>query len=225
MVEIHGGPTSQRTASFSGDAAFFTSRGYAYLQVNYRGSSGYGRSYQRALRGEWGELDVEDAVGGAKALCERGLADPARLVIKGGSAGGYTVLNALIRHPGFFRAGVCLFGVSNLFTLAAETGKFEQHYEDSLIGPLPEAAQKYRDGPRFFTWIGFAIRWRCFKATRTKSFRPSNRRRIAEALERRNIPHLYRLFPGEGHGWRKAETITAYYTEVEKFLRQHLLYT
>jgi Dipeptidyl aminopeptidases/acylaminoacyl-peptidases len=104
----------------------------------------------RSLGGKWGERDVEDAVGGAQALCDRNLADPARLAIKGGSAGGYTVLNALIRFPNFFRAGVCLFGVSNLFTLAAETHKFEARYLDSMVGPLPEAAQKYRDWSPIF---------------------------------------------------------------------------
>ncbi len=224
VIDIHGGPTSQRVVSYSGDRAFFTSRGYAYLEVNYRGSTGSGRSYRRALDGKWGELDVEDAVGGAKALCERGLADPARLAIKGGSAGGYTVLNALIRHPGFFRTGVCLFGVSNLFTLAAETHKFEERYEDSLVGPLPEAAQKYRDWSPIFHVDQIRDPLALFQGDEDTVVPPEQSASIAEALERRNIPHLYRLFPGEGHGWRKSETITAYYTEMEKFLRQHLLY-
>jgi dipeptidyl aminopeptidase/acylaminoacyl peptidase len=224
IVDIHGGPTGQRVASFSDDAAFFTSRGYAYLQVNYRGSTGYGRSYMRSLRGRWGELDVEDAVGGARSLCERGLADPARLAIKGGSAGGYTVLNALIRHPGFFRAGVCSFGVSNLFTLAAETHKFEERYLDSMVGPLPEAAQKYRDWSPVFHADSIRDPLAVFQGDQDTVVPPAQSASIVEALQRRNIPHLYKLFPGEGHGWRKSETITAYYTELEKFLRQHLLY-
>jgi dipeptidyl aminopeptidase/acylaminoacyl peptidase len=211
-------------ANFSEDAAFFTSRGYAYLQVNYRGSSGYGRSYQRSLRGRWGELDVEDAVGGARALSERGLSDPARIAIKGGSAGGYTVLNALIRHPGFFRAGVCLFGVSNLFTLAAETHKFEERYLDSMVGPLPEAAQKYRDWSPIFHVDNIRDPLAVFQGDEDTVVPPEQSASIVEALQRRNVPHLYRLFPGEGHGWRKSETISAYYTEMEKFLRQHLLY-
>jgi dipeptidyl aminopeptidase/acylaminoacyl peptidase len=225
IVDIHGGPTSQRVANFSEDAAFFTSRGYAYLQVNYRGSTGYGRTYMRSLRGRWGELDVEDAVGGARALCERGLADPAGLAIKGGSAGGYTVLNALIRHPGFFRAGVCLFGVSNLFTLAAETHKFEERYLDSMVGPLPEAAQKYRDWSPIFHVDNIRDPLAVFQGDEDTVVPPEQSASIAAALQRRNIPHIYRLFPGEGHGWRKSETISAYYTEMEKFLRQHLLYT
>jgi dipeptidyl aminopeptidase/acylaminoacyl peptidase len=225
VIDVHGGPTGQRVAAFSEDAAFFTSRGYAYLQVNYRGSSGYGRSYMRSLRGRWGELDVEDAVGGARALCERSLADPARLVIKGGSAGGYTVLNALIRFQGFFRAGVCLFGVSNLFTLAAETHKFEQRYLDSMVGPLPEAAQKYRDWSPIFHADAIRDPLAVFQGDEDTVVPPEQSAGIAEALERNHVPHLYRLFPGEGHGWRKSETISAYYAELEKFLRQHLLYT
>jgi len=225
IIDIHGGPTGQRVAAFSEDAAFFTSRGYAYLQVNYRGSTGYGRPYMLALRGRWGELDVEDAVDGAKALCARGLADPARLAIKGGSAGGYTVLNALIRFPGFFRAGVCLFGVSNLFTLAAETHKFEERYLDTMVGPLPEAAAKYREWSPIFHADRIGDPLAVFQGDEDTVVLPNQAASIVEALQRRNIPHIYRLFPGEGHGWRKSETIVAYYTEVEKFLRQHLLYT
>jgi dipeptidyl aminopeptidase/acylaminoacyl peptidase len=225
IIDIHGGPTGQRVAAFSDDAAFFTSRGYAYLQVNYRGSTGYGRSYMQALRGRWGELDVEDAVEGAKALCARGLADPARLAIKGGSAGGYTVLNALIRHPGFFRAGVCLFGVSNLFTLAAETHKFEERYLDTMVGPLPAAAAKYRDRSPIFHADQIRDPLAVFQGDEDTVVPPNQAASIVEALQRRNIPHIYRLFSGEGHGWRKSETIVAYYAEVEKFLRQYLLYT
>src|SRR5690606_204658 len=119
-VEIHGGPTSQHRAAFSPDDQFFTSRGYAVLQVNYRGSTGYGRAYTQALRGQWGIYDVQDAVSGALSLVERGLVDPDKLVIKGGSAGGYTVLQALVDFPGLFKAAVCLYGISNHFAIAAE---------------------------------------------------------------------------------------------------------
>ena len=121
VVYIHGGPTSATRIGFDLDTAFFTSRGYAYLDVNYRGSTGFGRSYREALRGNWGKLDLQDAVEGARAVVNMGLADPSRLIIKGGSAGGYTVLNALIHYPGFFKAGLCSYGVSNLFTLEMDT--------------------------------------------------------------------------------------------------------
>ncbi|MBG0787761.1 MAG: S9 family peptidase, partial [Anaerolineaceae bacterium] len=143
VIYIHGGPTSAVGIGYHLDAAFFTSRGFGYLEVNYRGSTGYGRTYRNALNDNWGAVDVLDAAEGAQALIDQGLADPNKLIIKGGSAGGYTVLNALIHHPGLFKAGICSYGVSNLFTLAMDTHKFEARYTDSLVGALPEAAEKY----------------------------------------------------------------------------------
>ncbi|MCY4545231.1 MAG: prolyl oligopeptidase family serine peptidase, partial [Gemmatimonadetes bacterium] len=125
VVSIHGGPTGQSRADYAAEIPFFTNRGYACLYVNYRGSTGYGRSYMTALREHWGDYDTEDAVSGAHALVDRELADPERMVIKGGSAGGFTVLNVLAHHPGVFRAGLCLYGVTNLFGLATDTHKFE----------------------------------------------------------------------------------------------------
>jgi dipeptidyl aminopeptidase/acylaminoacyl peptidase len=225
VISIHGGPTGQRTAAYNPEAAFFTSRGYAFLAVNYRGSTGYGRRYMLALRGRWGELDVDDAVSGAKALCDRSLADPARLVILGGSAGGYTVLNALVRNPGFFRAGVCLFGVSDLFRLALETHKFEEKYLDSMVGPLPESAEKYRAWSPIFHADAIRDPLAVFQGSEDTVVPPNQSERIVEALQKRKIPCLYRLFPGEGHGWRQTETIVAYYSEMEKFLQQYVLYT
>jgi dipeptidyl aminopeptidase/acylaminoacyl peptidase len=223
IVLIHGGPTSHVPAAYSPDTSFFTSRGYACLAVNYRGSSGFGRAYRNALRGRWGELDVEDAVGGAKACCDRGLADPARLVIKGGSAGGFTVLNALARHPGFFRAGICLYAVANLFTLEAVTHKFEKRYMDSLVGRLPEDREKFRDRSPVFHADRIRDPLAVFHGEEDAFVPPSQAEEIVSALKRGGVPHIYRLFPGEGHGWRNAETVVSYYTEVEKFLSQHVL--
>jgi dipeptidyl aminopeptidase/acylaminoacyl peptidase len=223
IIHIHGGPTGQQRAAYSADAAFFTSRGYAFLAVNYRGSTGYGRAYMLALRGRWGELDVEDAVSGARMLCGKGWADPSRLVILGGSAGGYTVLNALIRHPGFFRAGVCLYGVSDLFALAAETHKFEERYLDSMVGPLPGAAEKYRAWSPIFHAESIRDPLAVFQGAEDVVVPPSQSERIVQALQQHQVPCLYRVYPGEGHGWRKSETIIAYYTEVQRFLEQHVL--
>ncbi|MFN3928909.1 MAG: S9 family peptidase, partial [Thermoflexus sp.] len=224
IISIHGGPTSQRVATYNADAQFFATRGFAYLEVNYRGSTGYGRSYRDALKEKWGLLDVEDAVGGAQALVEKGLADPRRLVIMGGSAGGYTVLNALIRYPGFFRAGICLFGVTNLFTLAAETHKFEAHYLDTLVGPLPEAAERYREWSPIFHADRIRDPIAIFQGAEDRVVPPNQAEAIVEVLRRRGVPHLYRVYPGEGHGWRRAETITAFYQEVLDFLRQYVLF-
>lgn len=224
IVRVHGGPTSQAEAEWLPAVAFFTSRGYAVLDVNYRGSTGYGRAYMDALKGKWGVYDVEDAVSGARAMVEAGLADPERLVIMGGSAGGYTVLRALTTHPGFFKAGVCLYGVANLFTLAAETHKFEERYLDSLVGPLPEASGLYRERSPVF----FADRIRdpiaIFQGDEDRVVPKNQSDSIVEVLRRRGVPHEYHVYQGEGHGWRKRETIEAYYAAVESFLRRYVIF-
>ncbi len=225
IINIHGGPTSQRVANYNADAQFFASRGWAYVEVNYRGSTGYGKSYMDALKGHWGEYDVADAVGAARALADQGLADPKRMVIKGGSAGGYTVLNTLIRYPGVFKAGICLFGVSNLFTLAADTHKFEERYLDSLVGPLPEAAERYREWSPIFHADRIRDPIAVFQGDEDKVVPPDQSESIVSVLKANRVPHIYRLYKGEGHGWRKAETIETYYRDVLAFLREHVLFS
>lgn len=224
IVYIHGGPTSSVLIGYDLDAAFFTSRGYAYLEVNYRGSTGYGRAYRDALKGNWGSLDVVDAAGGAQALVDQKLADPGRLVIKGGSAGGYTVLNALIRYPGLFKAGLCSYGVSNLFTLTMDTHKFEERYLDSLIGPLPEAAEKYRAWSPIFHAEAIRDPVAVFQGEEDKVVPPSQSEEIVKALRANGVPHEYHLYPGEGHGFRKSETRRAYYEAVKRFLLQYVVF-
>jgi len=224
IINVHGGPTSQRVANFNADAQFFASRGWAVVEVNYRGSTGYGRSYMNALKGHWGEYDVEDAVGAARALVEKGLADPERLVIKGGSAGGYTVLNTLIHHPGVFKAGICLFGVSNLFTLVTDTHKFEQWYIDTLVGPLPEAASLYREWSPIFHADKIRDPLAIFQGAEDNVVPPDQSESIVQVLRGKKVPHIYRLYEGEWPGWRKAETIEAYYKDMLAFLRDHVLF-
>lgn len=223
IVEIHGGPTSQRRAAFSAEDQFFTSRGYAVLQVNYRGSTGYGRAYTQALRGQWGISDVQDAVSGAQALVERGLVDPGKLVIKGGSAGGYTVLQALVNFPGFFKAAICLYGISNHFALAAETHKFEAHYNDSLLGPLPEAAEVYRQRSPIFHADRIIDPIAIFQGEMDPVVPRRQSDEIVANLLRRGVPHVYHVFPGEGHGFRKPENLQKYYAAVEEFLKQYVI--
>ena len=145
-------------ASFDGQAQYFASRGWAILQVNYRGSTGYGRAYRDKLKQNWGIYDVQDAVSGAKFLVDDGQVDGNKLVIMGGSAGGFTVLKTLEDYPGFFKAGVNLFGVANQFSLVTDTHKFEERYSDSLLGRLPEAAKIYGSAHRSFLQIKFKIR-------------------------------------------------------------------
>jgi dipeptidyl aminopeptidase/acylaminoacyl peptidase len=194
------------------------------LDVNYRGSSGYGRAYAQALREQWGLLDVDDVLAGARYLAEAGVADPTRLVVAGGSAGGFTVLEALCRAPELFRAGVCLYGVTNLFTLAADTHKFEAHYLDSLIGPLPEAAARYRERSPMFHAERLSTPMAIFQGADDKVVPPAQAEALVAALRRRGVPHVYHLFPGEGHGWRRTETIEAYYTALDAFLREYVIF-
>ena len=182
IVYIHGGPTSEQPVTYSAERTYFTTRGYAWLEVNYRGSSGQGRTYLQALRSNWGLADREDAAGGANALISQGLADPHRLIIRGGSAGGYTVLNTLIHYPGLFKAGICLYGVSNLFSLAQDTHKFEAHYNDSLVGPLPEAAEKYHAWSPIFHASQINDALAIFQGSIDKVVPPSQSEEIVNAL-------------------------------------------
>lgn len=224
IVYIHGGPTSQTTVSYTSEAAYYTNRGYAFLMVNYRGSTGYGRSYMLALRHRWGDLDVEDAAGGAQALVDQGLADPGRLAIRGGSAGGYTVLNALIRYPGRFKVGLCSYGVSNLFNLAMDTHKFEERYTDSMVGPLPEAAALYREWSPIYHADRIQDPLAIFQGSVDKVVPPDQSESIVAVLRDRKIPCHYRLFEGEGHGFRKSENIVTFYEESDRFLQTYLLF-
>jgi dipeptidyl aminopeptidase/acylaminoacyl peptidase len=224
IINIHGGPTGQADASYNARAQFFATRGYATLEVNYRGSTGYGKPYMAALRGQWGVLDVEDTIGGAQHLVDAGLADRNRLVIMGGSAGGYTVLKCLVDHPGFFRAALCLYGVSNMFTLAADTHKFEQRYLDSMLGPLPEASAVYRERSPIFYADRIVDPIAVFQGEIDRVVPKAQAETIVESLRRRGVPHEYHLYEGEGHGWRKRETIEAFYKTVESFLKQYVIY-
>ncbi len=224
IVSIHGGPTSQAQDVFTLRNQFFTSRGYAVLEVNHRGSSGYGREYRNKLRGHWGIFDVQDAVSGAQHLADSGKVDGSRMVIIGGSAGGYTVLQALVDYPGFFKAGICLYGISNQFTAAVETHKFEVHYSDSLLGMLPEAADVYRQRSPLFFAKKIKDPIALFQGEDDPVVRRNQSDELVAVLQKRGVPHIYHVYPGEGHGFRKSETIVHYYQTVEKFLREFVIF-
>jgi dipeptidyl aminopeptidase/acylaminoacyl peptidase len=224
IVNIHGGPTAGVPIAYAAETSYFTSRGYACVEVNYRGSTGYGRRYREALRGNWGLADVEDAVRCPSALARMGLADERRSIIKGGSAGGYTVLNALVHHPGTFKAGVCLFGVSNLFALDMDTHKFEQHYTTSLVGKLPEAAGRYHAWSPAFHADQISDPLIIFQGGADKVVPPSQSEQIVTALKANGVPHQYIVYEGEGHGFRKSENIANYLKETERFLLTHVLF-
>ena len=224
ILHIHGGPTSIASAGYLPEAAYFTSRGYAWLSVNYRGSSGYGNRYRNMLYQRWGEIDVEDTVYAAQALIDQGLADEKRLVITGGSAGGYTVLNALVHHPGKFKAGIVKYGVSNLFTLAMDTHKFEAKYTDWLVGELPEAAEKYHAWSPLFHAVHIRDALAIFHGAEDRVVPLNQSQEIVEKLIANRIPYIFQVYEGEGHGFRREENLLDYYTQVERFLRQQVLF-
>ncbi|HEX7973958.1 MAG TPA: S9 family peptidase [Anaerolineales bacterium] len=224
VIHVHGGPTSQVRSGFNPQAQFFATRGYAYLEVNFRGSTGYGREYQDALSGNWGVYDVQDAVSGGRALAGQGRVDPGRLVIIGGSAGGFTVLKALEDYSGFFKAGICLYGVSNQFSLAADTHKFEARYSDQLLGPLPEAAELYRERSPIFFADRISDPIAVFQGEIDPVVPRSQSDEIVAVLQRRGVPHIYHVYPGEGHGFRKVETIEHFYKTVDQFLKQFVIF-
>jgi dipeptidyl aminopeptidase/acylaminoacyl peptidase len=224
ILSIHGGPSSIDAVNFDPEVAYFTSRGYAFARVDYRGSNGYGRGYLQSLYGHWGEYDVEDAAGATRALTAQGLADPARMIIMGGSAGGYTVLNALIRYPQVFKAGVARYPVGNLFTLDQDTHKFEAHYTAALVGELPGAAERYHAWSPVFHFNQLRTPLALFQGTEDKVVPPSQAGEIVAALRAAGVPYLYKLYEGEGHGFRKAENIEDYFQSTERFLQQYVLF-
>jgi dipeptidyl aminopeptidase/acylaminoacyl peptidase len=176
------------------------------------------------LRGNWGIYDVEDAASGATHLAQRGLADPTKFISMGGSAGGFTVLQSLVTKPGFYKAGVCLYGVSNQFLLAMETHKFEERYLDSLLGPLPEAADLYRARSPIFHADKIVDPIIVFQGADDEVVPQNQSDMIVESLKARGIPHEYHVYQGEGHGFRKPETLEHFYDATLKFLMQHVLF-
>jgi dipeptidyl aminopeptidase/acylaminoacyl peptidase len=224
IVMVHGGPTDQIFASFDPDVQFFTSRGYAVLLPNYRGSSGYGRAYRNALRGNWGIYDVQDSVSGARALAGQGHVDGERMVIMGGSAGGFAVLKILEDYPTLFKAGICRYAVADQFQLALETHRFEAHYNDRLIGPLPQAASLYRERSPIFFADRIQTPLAIFQGDEDRVVPRRQSDELAKILQHRGIPHVYHVYPGEGHGFHKPETIQHYYQTVEAFLRQYVIF-
>ncbi|MCY3582304.1 MAG: prolyl oligopeptidase family serine peptidase [Chloroflexi bacterium] len=224
IVNIHGGPTSQRCAGYYSEVQFFTTRGYAVLQVNHRGGTGYGKAYMDMHRGNWGVYDVSDSLAGVRHLATAGLVDGDKAVIMGGSSGGFTVLQSLVEHPGFYKAGICSYGVSNQFGLLMDTHKFEERYTYWLLGKLPEAAALYRERSPVFHADQIVDPIIVFQGTDDVVVPQDQSDSIVASLKRRGIPHEYHLFAGEGHGWRQATTIETYYKSIERFLLQHVIY-
>ncbi len=206
IVFVHGGPTAHVAGAASAAIAFYTSRGIGVLDVNYGGSTGYGREYRERLDGQWGIVDVDDVLAAARGLAASGRADPARIAIRGGSAGGWTVLSALVRG-GAFAAGISRYGVTDLRMLARDSHDFEKYYIDGLVGPLPESEQVYIERSPLTHAERIDVPVLLLQGEDDRVVPPSQSESIRDALAERGIPHEYVLYADEGHGFRRAETI------------------
>lgn len=206
VVHVHGGPTSSRKPTFDLEIQYLTSRGFAYIDVNYGGSTGYGRAYRERLKGRWGEVDVDDSVNAAQHLVRLGFADPERVAITGGSAGGFTTLLALTKRD-YFRAGASHYGVGDLVTFIKDTHKFESRYLDWLVGPYPARADLYMERSA----VNYADHLSCpvilFQGLEDKVVPPSQAEQFVAACKAKGLPYAYITFEGEQHGFRKASSI------------------
>ena len=206
IVIGHGGPTSMATSTLKLATQFWTSRGFAVLDVNYGGSSGFGRHYRDLLKGQWGVIDVEDCVAGARHLAEQGLVDPERLLIRGSSAGGLTTLCALTFHD-VFKAGASYYGVSDLAGLDADSHKFESHYNEYLIAPKAEAQAIYRERSPIHHTDALKRPMIFFQGLDDKVVPPQQSETMVDALRASGVPVAYLTLEGEGHGFRKADSV------------------
>jgi dipeptidyl aminopeptidase/acylaminoacyl peptidase len=219
IVWVHGGPTAHVEPQLDLGKAFFTSRGIGIIDVNYGGSSGYGRAYRERLHGQWGVVDVSDVISAALALAEAGQADAKRLGIRGGSAGGWTALAAVTSGIGtagprpergaVFAAAVSYFGISDLHGLAGQTHDFESRYLDGLIGPLPECGALYAERAPLGHVTDLTCPVLLLQGLDDPVVPPAQSESIAADLAAHGIRYAYLPFAGESHGFRRAETIIA----------------
>jgi dipeptidyl aminopeptidase/acylaminoacyl peptidase len=209
LVMVHGGPTSAARSVLDLGIQYWTSRGFAVADVDYRGSTGYGRRFRDALQGRWGLTDLDDVVACTRHLSDAGLVDPDRLAIRGGSAGGYTTLAALTFRPGVFAAGASHYGVADLAALAADTHKFESRYLDGLIAPWPDGEAVYTERSPIHHTYSLDTPLAVFQGDEDRVVPPEQAEMMVAALREKGVPHAYVLFEGEQHGFRKAENIRA----------------
>jgi len=219
QVWTHGGPTGFAGPEYNLAVQFWTSRGIGILDVNYSGSAGYGRAYRERLRGNWGLSDVRDCVAGAAALLAAGSADPARLSIRGGSAGGYTTLAALTSTD-MFAAGISLYGIGDLELLATDTHKFESRYLDAMVGPYPQSRATYRARSPIHHLDRLSCPMLILQGADDKVVPPSQATAMAQAVAAKGLAVRLRIFDGEGHGFRRAETIVEVAEQALDFLAE-----
>jgi dipeptidyl aminopeptidase/acylaminoacyl peptidase len=223
LVSVHGGPTGQTSAFFAPSIQYFVGRGWAVFAPNARGSSGYGREYIQRLRDEWGAADMADIAAGIEQLVARGEADGERVVVWGGSAGGYAVLLLPILYPALFKAGVSLFGVSDLFGLARTTHRLEAHYLDRIVGPLPATADRYRERSPVFRAAEYGAPLLMLQGDKDVAVTPDQAHAMEEALRAAGKTVLLHMYEGEGHGWLRAATNRDYLERMGRFLEEYAL--
>lgn len=223
LVHFHGGPTGQVTEEWNGIVQYFVGRGWAVVQVNFRGSSGYGKAYKDALNGMWGEGELRDGLGAVNYLAAGGLIDRTRVVAWGGSNGGYDTLYGLSKAPGQFAAGVCLFGISDLPLLSEQTHRFERYYTDTLVGPLPETWLRQRE----LSPLDYAGQVRdpllILHGAKDTDVPINQAELFVEALKRAGKEYEYHVYPEEGHGWQRVATTLDYLERMDRFLTRYVL--
>lgn len=223
LVWIHGGPTGQSLVSFDARVAYFVSRGWAVLHPDHRGSTGWGRAYTQAMAGRWGDLDSSDTAAGIRAAVERGWADPRRIVPIGASAGGFTVLCLLAWHSDLCAAGIDLYGVTDLLHLDETTHRFEKHYLNSIVGPLPETAERYRARSPVNIAGRIQVPLLILHGSDDKVVPVEQSEQVREAVRRSGGTVEMHVYDGEGHGWSRPETTEDEVSRIDDFLRRHVL--
>jgi dipeptidyl aminopeptidase/acylaminoacyl peptidase len=218
LVWVHGGPTSQWGVAFNARFAYWMSRGWSILVPDHRGSTGWGRAYREAMREGWGEVDVADTAAGARAAVERCWAAPGRVAVIGGSAGGFTVLNLLARHGELFAAGVALYAVTDLRALDETTHRFEAHYNVSLVGPWPAAADRYRDRSPVNHAAAIERPLLMLHGAVDDDVPVTQAEAMVAAMRAVGRPVELHVYEGEGHGWGRPETVADELARVEAFL-------
>ena len=218
LVDVHGGPTDQAVVGWAPRVRWFLSRGWSVLAPNPRGSTGYGRAYLRAADGGWGTVDVDDTVAGIRALADRGEVDGARVGIMGGSAGGFTALLVGTATPPVVRAIVSLYAVTDLLDLVATTHRFESRYLDTLVGPLPECATRYRDRSPVHRASEITVPVLVLQGDQDKVVPAAQAQRLVDALRAAGTPVEHHVYEGEGHGWSRPDTVTDALERIEAFL-------
>jgi dipeptidyl aminopeptidase/acylaminoacyl peptidase len=220
---VHGGPSGQRQVTFDGRAAWFLDRGWALLVPDHRGSTGHGRAYAQAMAGRWGEIDVADCAAGVRHVLAGGLADPDRVVAMGSSAGGLTTLLLLAHHPDVFAAGVALSAVTDIVELSERSHRFERHYNDTLVGPLPAAWSLQRGRSPLAAAERITAPLLLLHGDADDVVPVEQARALAERLTRLGREVELHVYEGEGHGWGRPEVVVDELTRIERFLAHHVL--